>query len=209
MTLLPLKDPITRYYHTGEQGFNICILEKCKHPIQSNNLHFYLFPPSPLYLCSIPVNLAQLMFFVSVPLLVMSPHFYLNMSKVYYQTCYKLITSLFVFYDGLRSQAEIKCSPLLLVKLLEERSFKDVLLHDRKQTITQDQPSSVQFSRSVVSDSLRPHEPQHTRPPCPSPTPGVCPNHVPRVDDVIKPSDPLLSPSPPALNFSQHQGLFQ
>ena len=33
--------------------------------------------------------------------------------------------------------------------------------------------SSVQFSRSVVSDSLRPHELQHTRPPCPSPTPGV------------------------------------
>ena len=30
-----------------------------------------------------------------------------------------------------------------------------------------------QFSRSVVSDSLRPHELQHARPPCPSPTPGV------------------------------------
>ena len=33
--------------------------------------------------------------------------------------------------------------------------------------------SSVQFIRSVVSDSLRPHESQHARPPCPSPTPGV------------------------------------
>ena len=33
--------------------------------------------------------------------------------------------------------------------------------------------SSVQFSRSVMSDSLPPHESQHTRPPCPSPTPGV------------------------------------
>ena len=33
--------------------------------------------------------------------------------------------------------------------------------------------SSVQFSHSVMSDSLRPHESQHTRPPCPSPTPGV------------------------------------
>ena len=32
---------------------------------------------------------------------------------------------------------------------------------------------SVHFSHSVVSDSLRPHELQHTRPPCPSPTPGV------------------------------------
>ena len=33
--------------------------------------------------------------------------------------------------------------------------------------------SSVQFSRSFVSNSLRPHESQHARPPCPSPTPGV------------------------------------
>ena len=33
--------------------------------------------------------------------------------------------------------------------------------------------SSVQLSRSVVSDSLRPHESQHVRPPCPSPTPRV------------------------------------
>ena len=33
--------------------------------------------------------------------------------------------------------------------------------------------SSVQFSRSIVSDSLQSHEPQHARPPCPSPTPGV------------------------------------
>ena len=39
--------------------------------------------------------------------------------------------------------------------------------------------SSVQFSLSVVSDSLQPHELQHTRPPCPSPTPGVHPNSCP------------------------------
>ena len=39
--------------------------------------------------------------------------------------------------------------------------------------------SSVQFSRSVMSYSLRPQEPQHTRPPYPSPTPGVYPNPCP------------------------------
>ena len=39
--------------------------------------------------------------------------------------------------------------------------------------------SSVQFSRSVVSNSLRPHELQHARPPCPSPTPGVYSNSCP------------------------------
>ena len=39
--------------------------------------------------------------------------------------------------------------------------------------------SSVQFSRSVMSDSLQPHGPQHSRPPCPSPTPGVYLNSYP------------------------------
>ena len=48
------------------------------------------------------------------------------------------------------------------------------LCHDSKKS--NHQFSSVQFSRSVMSNSLRPHELQHTRPPCPSPTPGVYPN---------------------------------
>ena len=39
--------------------------------------------------------------------------------------------------------------------------------------------SSVQFSHSVMSDSVRPQESQHARPPCPSPTPGVYPNSYP------------------------------
>ena len=41
------------------------------------------------------------------------------------------------------------------------------------------QVTSVQFSHSVVSDSLWPHEPQHSRLPYPSPTPGVYPNSCP------------------------------
>ena len=44
----------------------------------------------------------------------------------------------------------------------------------KKDTNTND--DSVQFSRSVMSGSLRPHESKHARPPCPSPTPGVHPN---------------------------------
>ena len=39
--------------------------------------------------------------------------------------------------------------------------------------------SSVEFSHSVMSDSLRPHEPQHARPPCPSPAPRVYPKSCP------------------------------
>ena len=41
--------------------------------------------------------------------------------------------------------------------------------------------SSVQFSCSVMSDSLRPHELQHSRSPCPSPTPRVYPNPCPLI----------------------------
>ena len=69
--------------------------------------------------------------------------------------------------------------------------------------------SSVHFSRSVVSDSLWPHETQH---------PGLAVHHqfpestqtyVRCVSDAIQPSHPLSPPSPPALNLPQHQGLFK
>ena len=69
--------------------------------------------------------------------------------------------------------------------------------------------SWVQFSRSVDFDSLQCHEPQHIRPPCPSPNPEFTQTHVHWVGVAIQPSHPLLSSSPPALNLSQHQGLFQ
>ena len=78
-----------------------------------------------------------------------------------------------------------------------------------------------------MSNSLWPHEPQHARPPCPLPTPGVHPNprplsrwcHPTVLSSVIHPTilssvvhPTILSsvvPSPPALNLSQHQGLFK
>ena len=52
--------------------------------------------------------------------------------------------------------------------------------------------SSVQASRSVVSDSLRPRGRQRARPPCPSPTPRAYSNSCPRVGDAIQPSHPLV-----------------
>ena len=69
--------------------------------------------------------------------------------------------------------------------------------------------SSVQSSHSVVSDSLRPHESQHTRPPSPSPSPRVHSDSCPSSQWAIQPSHPGPSPSPPASNPSQHQSLFQ
>ena len=65
------------------------------------------------------------------------------------------------------------------------------------------------FSHSVMSNSLQPHGLQHTRLPCCSQSPGVCSIHAHWVHDAIQPSCPLLSPSPPAFNLSQYQGLFQ
>ena len=56
---------------------------------------------------------------------------------------------------------------------------KPFLLTHKKQFLITLNFTSVQFSRSVVSDSWRPHEPQHTRPPCPSLTLRVHPNTYP------------------------------
>jgi len=65
------------------------------------------------------------------------------------------------------------------------------------------------FSCSVVSDSLLPHGLQHARLLCPSPSPGACSHSCHWVNDDIQPSHHLSSPSSPALDLSQHQGLFQ
>ena len=61
--------------------------------------------------------------------------------------------------------------------------------------------SSVQLSHSVMSNSLRPHVLQHTRIPCPSPTPGLAQTHIHSVSDAIWPTHPLSYVSPPALNY--------
>ena len=60
-----------------------------------------------------------------------------------------------------------------------------------------------------MSDSLWPHESEHARPPCPSPTPRACSKACPSSQWCHPVSHPLSSPSPPATNPSQHQGLFR
>ena len=60
------------------------------------------------------------------------------------------------------------------MKVKEEYEKAGLKLSIQKTKIMESCPiSSVQLNRSVVSDSLRRNELQHTRPPCPSPTPGV------------------------------------
>ena len=72
--------------------------------------------------------------------------------------------------------------------------------------------SSVQFSRSVVSDSLRPHESQHARPPCPSTTPGVhsdsCPSSPwchPAISSSVIPFSSCPQSLPAAESFPMSQ----
>ena len=82
--------------------------------------------------------------------------------------------------------------------LLELYIFLYLLIH-----------TAVQFSRSVMTDSLRPHESQYTSLPVHHKLLEFTQTHAHRVGDAIQPSHPLSSPSPPAPNPSQYQGIFQ
>ena len=102
-----------------------------------------------------------------------------------------------------------------LMKVKEESEKAGLKLNIQKTKTLASYPipsrhiSSVQFSRSVMSDSLRPHESQHARPPCPSPTP--------RVHSDSRPSSWWCHPAISSLvvsffsypHPSQHQSLFQ
>ena len=78
--------------------------------------------------------------------------------------------------DGDRSHKIKRCLVLggkAMTNLDSILKSRDITLSTKVRLV-----SSVQFSRSVMSDSLPPHEPQHIRPPCPSPTPGSTQTHV-------------------------------
>ena len=72
--------------------------------------------------------------------------------------------------------------------------------------------SSIQFSHSVMFDSLRPHESQHSRPPCPSPSPRVYPNSCPlslwchtTTSSSVIPFSSCLQSFPPSGSFQMSQ----
>ena len=123
---------------------------------------------------------ASLIFLAGAYLLPTGPHpieypssWYLTQWQVYMCSC-NYSTPLLTAWrphkgrpgSGLRSPLCPSCLPLEWVR---EGLRKDC----------RDFPASVQFSRSVVSNSLQSHGLQHARPPCPSPTPGVYSNSCP------------------------------
>ena len=75
-----------------------------------------------------------------------------------------------------------------------------MFIHSSNQQIWQ-----LLFSCSVVSDSLWPQGLQHTRLPCPSPSPEACPNSCPLSQWCHPTISSSVIPSPPAFNLSQHQ----
>ena len=109
---------------------------------------------------------------------------------------------------------KIKRYSLLVRKAMTDR---DGVLKKRERDITlstkaklqvfqSDQIRSDQINHSVVSDSLRPHELQHARPPCPSPTPGVHPDSRPSSQwchPAISSSDVPFSSCPQSLPASK------
>ena len=133
------------------------------------------------------------------PLKKVSTHFkklgiegkYLNMVKAIYDkpTANIILNGEKLKAFPLRSGTRQGCplSPLLFNIVLEvlataireEKEIKGIQIEKEEVKLTLFADDMIlymrsdQFSRSVVSDSLRPHELQHARPPCPSPTPGV------------------------------------
>ena len=105
-----------------------------------------------------------------------------------------------------------------LNRTIRSMEIKTVIKKIFQQANSQDQIASQmnstknfvsQFSRSAVSNSLRPHRLQHARPPYPSPTPRVYSNSCPLSRWCHLTISPSVIPSPPAFNLSQDQGLFQ
>ena len=80
------------------------------------------------------------------------------------------------FFCASRSETNLKLLLTPMLKSSKPCQFSQTIVYRCHSCC---QWCSVQFSRSVVSDSLQLHGPQHTRPPCSSPTPRVYPNSCP------------------------------
>ena len=100
----------------------------------------------------------------------------------------------------------------LIITINREVKKKQKLMHwlaQREMVSSNGLISSAEFSQWVLSDSFRPKDCSTPGLPVHHQLPEFTQTHVHWVNDAIQPSHSLLSPSPPAFNLSQHQGLFK
>ena len=117
-----------------------------------------------------------------------------------------------VYLEGKLEKFILKYRGLIIsVVCLPDFLYKNILSDDSAQQWSSREFhfSSIQFSCSVVSKSLRPHESQHARPPCPSQIPGVYPNSCPSSQWCHPAISSSVVPFSSCPHSSQHQGLFQ
>ena len=119
------------------------------------------------------------------------------------------ITSYMQMIPTLMAESEEQLKSLLM-KVKEESEKAGLKLSFQKTKILASSP--IQFSCSVMSDSSRPHGPQHTRPTCPSPTPGVNSNSSPlsrwchpTISSSVIPFSSCLQPFPESGSFQMSQ----
>ena len=107
------------------------------------------------------------------PLLSPSPPaFYLSIIRVFSMTQF--------FSSGGQSIGVSALASVLLMNIQDWLPLGwNVWISLQSKGLSRVLPTTVQFSRSIVSNSLQPHESHHARPPCPSPTPRVYSNSCP------------------------------
>ena len=117
-----------------------------------------------------------------------SDFFIVQLSHPYMTTGKTIALTRWTFVDKVISlliirELQIKTTMRFTSHQLEWLSSKNPQTVNAREVVERRKPSypvgSVQFSHSVMSDSLRPHESQHARPPCPSPSPRVHPDSRP------------------------------
>ena len=124
----------------------------------------------------------------------------------------------YLFFEKCSSWNVIQKPRSGLARTMQTGSLNKILLPFLLLLVSQESPEILTLMWTLVQFSSATqlyltlgnhHGLQHARLPCPSPTPRACSNSCPLSRYAIQPPHPLSSPSPPAFDLSQHQGLFK
>ena len=112
-------------------------------------------------------------------------------------------------YKTCRSLIFIRCRGMKMDTKENNKSHELRMIRLKLSAPGRERKSPFLFFFFLINFYCKLHGLQHSRLPCPSPSPGVAQTHAHWVSDALQPSYPLSPPSPPVFNPSQHQGLFQ